>query len=449
MAVTLHSFKNFPSTITPVPGVTVNPADIKAAITAQPDWNARKSNPAFIPNINNKVSVVIDGVINAIVPSDGYRTEQKDAWGKEFTQKRNWTIVAGIATVLVAGGAYISKPKPPMTLTMASVAGLIATVALGYRTWVASTEQAGWSINPVQVIAEKRSQAYREGFLFVKNNELRLDDRSATAAILPLEVNYLFKDYFDIKLLHLLSNDPTNDAQKKAWLDAFTSDNPVSQDVLKYAHKEPTPIPVQYQKVSHDYEVLHAQLKEIRRYYEGLRTQALTEKNQTLGQIENNRRLLMITPDLILANYTSAAQKKRDKLLRNKHSDKAKINKDYNRKIVQYHDNYRAAVTVIDLALQPRIDAAHRKLEQDLQSIKVNEDSAHAPYYNYARGLLEYAKQMQQDVKYSTEIPKFSPPHVAATAPRYEDIKSDDIQDETLRVWFKQPSAPPLEDLGD
>lgn len=157
----------------------------------------------------------------------------------------------------------------------------------------------------------------------------------------------------------------------------------------------------------------------------------------------------MITPDLILANYTSAAQKKRDKLLRNKHSDKAKINKDYNRKIVQYHDNYRAAVTVIDLALQPRIDAAHRKLEQDLQSIKVNEDSAHAPYYNYARGLLEYAKQMQQDVKYSTEIPKFSPPHVAATAPRYEDIKSDDIQDETLRVWFKQPSAPPLEDLGD
>ena len=161
----------------------------------------------------------------------------------------------------------------------------------------------------------------------------------------------------------------------------------------------------------------------------------------------------MILPKLALENYKSAAKARRDKLLRKTPKDAVKIKQNYDRKISECNRNYRAAEAVIDLTLQPRIDAANLKYDQDLRAIRLTEDTEHASCYTYARGLLEYAKQMKQDATYAAEIPKFSQQHAApiASAPPYEEITGENIQlqDESLRAWFKPPSAPPLEDLVD
>lgn len=396
MAVTLHSFKNFPSIITPIPVVEVNPAALSHSIKNN-HWESR-SVAVHVTGLNNDQSRFhIDTCIEATVCSQKFRDIQKGLWGSEFSKKITFTILSGIGTVFFAGKAYNSKSTPPVAFAMFSVACLIGTVAVGHKAWTAWIEKAGWSVNPVQVIAQQRTEGYKEGFRLAK--DLKLDQNLQKGVLLPLEVNFLFKEYSKDFCNKLVVIDPTDSSGQHRWLTQFIDLNPVSRAALQSAYDGFAEIPRKFEQITNFYENLLKRIQDIQKLFTSIRTERTRERNNNITKIEDYRNLALAPFKAYHDAQIQAAKQKCKAALRKVHSNKKKIKAEYSAEVTRQNLIYAAYSTPIILYAQYEIGKVEASYKRAIDQINTDEKQAIIFYYTPARQCLAQAKDLidQQD----------------------------------------------------
>lgn len=383
----------------------------------------------------------IDGVVRAKITSDAFRKEKAKHWEKVHEDTKQWSWVEGGMTGLLLAGTIatgiLSSPLVATALGVATVAGLILTTYSISNTYEASRQIDGWKSSPLKKLAHERVRAYREGFAYVYNHDLKLypDDlklsgpSSHTAVLVPAEVLFLFDRYFKQFCEPLLTTrEPTTDQGKKEWLDQFTHLNPVSQNALSYAHDGHMPIPEKYLRVSYDYEVLHSQLTDLRTEFNKLRDQRCDETRNIIRQIEYNRELALIPFKATLAYWENQALTERDTKLRQAESveDVEEIQEAYRSEMRKYQVYYLAAIVPVNLYYDNQVNQARSSLERILEEINRNEANSHAPYFNYAKELLNYAWQVKNTPHFVYQPQPFTPDAVfqipTPSAPPPEEI---------------------------
>lgn len=344
---------------------------------------------------------LIDTSIKARIPSENYRQEKVSHWTSVHGAVKQWAWIEGglgaLLAVAAAGAAFHSAaPIAIAALGVCSVASLVFMSMNISKTREASRQIAGWSVNPLEKIAQARADAYRVGFPYILAQDLKLQVGMASPSkiLLPEEVTFLFERHFDQFTRKLLAQSPHTEQGKKEWLDAFTSCNPVSNKALMYAYNQ---VPEKFLRVSYDYEILYKQLTDLRGEFDRLRRERRAESDKVIKGINQNRALALAPFAAALTYYQLEARRERDeKLAKTKDDSKIReINKEYDAAIFKYEAYHMAATLPVNALFDSQVATAKENLRSILAEIKKNEASSHAPYFNYAWGLVDYARKVK------------------------------------------------------
>ncbi len=383
----------------------------------------------------------IDGVVRAKITTDTFRKEKSKHWEKVHEETKQWSWIEGGVTGLLLAGTIatgiLSAPMVAAALGAATIGGIILTAYSISNVYEATRQIDGWKSSPLKKLAHERVRAYDRGFAYVYEHNLKLypDDlklsgpSSHTAVLVPAEVLFLYDRYFKQFCDPLLTTrEPTTSQGKKEWLDQFTHLNPVSQHALSYAHDGHMPIPEKYLRVSYDYEVLHAQLTDLRTEFNKLRDRRCDETRGIIHQIESHRELAMIPFKGMLAYWENQAIVIRDSKLSHAKTveEVEEIHGEYRSEINKYHAYYLAAIVPVNMYYDTQVNRARASLENILEEIDRTEATSHAPYFNYAKGLLNYAWQVKNTPHFVYQPQPFTPDAVfqipAPSAPPMEEI---------------------------
>ncbi len=380
-------------------------------------------------NYKNKQTYIIDNLIKADVPDQNFLTIQRHIWKREKNWYLSISILSGIVTACGFVGAVKKRAEHPVAVAIgvASLAGAIFTAYTIFRWNDASNQVKGWEKDPCEKIAQARSQAYKSGFRFVKQHNLRLIDPSNHAILLQEEVEYLYESYFNSFCESLLDGKAVvGDAAQHQWLNDFTRDNPVARDVLEYAYRQ---VPDKFAQVSSDYEALHAQLSHLRDQFTQMRTQRRQETQNIMDDIERNRRAALLPLKLIYDGFVEEAGQEQNRKLSGANLERtAQIIHEYEMKVQKYKNYLRMASAPVHHYFDGQLANARRELKTILAQIDRSESAAHAPYFNYSKGLLEYARNL-------------------ITQPMFEYVQQPLPQNAYNIPAVQQPSAPPAEHL--
>ena len=356
-------------------------------------------------NYKNKQTYIIDNLIKADVPDQFFRKTQKYNWNIEKGRYQAISILSGIITACGLVEVVKKRAEHPVAVAIgvASLAGALFTAYNISRWNDASNQVKGWEKDPCEKIAQARSQAYKSGFRFVKQHNLRLIDPSNHAILLEEEVEYLYLEHCDNFYGSLLNKTVIGEQAQHEWLNLFTHYNPVARHVLEYAFGD---VPDKYVQVCKDYEALHDQLSHLRYQFTQMRAQRRQETQNIIESIERNRQVALLPFNLIYDGYVENARQERDtKLIRAKVEEKAQIEEEYQSKVQKYMNYRRMASAPVNLYFDGQVANAGRELENILSQINRSESEAHAPYFNYSKGLLEYARNLKNQPAVHYEQP--------------------------------------------
>lgn len=324
----------------------------------------------------------VDQCIEAKVPSDNFRERAVQHWqGKQSSHKTHaWTAVG----LTIASLGAIATPLPYIAL-----ASLVTAVYAGvqFYKWGQTVHQiASWQLDPAIQIASERKKAYEKGFSYVYNNNLKLVDTSRHAVLLPHEVEYLYNRYFDHTCVDLLAQKCVTDQQKKKWLDAFSTDNPISQKVLMYVFER---VPEIFAALSHNVESILASLKNIAKDFSNLRMQRNNEADRLLQEIESHRTTALTIPNAALKNKLSEARDayhERRAYATGAYKDQLK--KEYKLEKEKYKALHAVAVLPINLYFDGKAKEVRDELSATLALIARQEANAFSPYYEYSQNIM-------------------------------------------------------------
>lgn len=351
-------------------------------------------------DVPNKETWVIDHCIKAVIPSAEFRGAQVNLWSNARTKTQNFSILTGLIGAASAGGAIIKRGSPmAIALGVISAVGFFFMAVEIYVVTRQTKQVEEWQKDPCQTILEKRDQAKSEGFLYVKTHNLKLDRTSLKAYITPEEVVGLYDEYFEQFCNRLLAGEGlrTTDEAQHQWLNDFTSSNPVSEAVLTFACGL---VPEKYAAVSRDYEALHQVLTDVRSQFKRMRTERQNEAERILKNIETNRHIALAPFDAMKAVAESRADQRHSEGLRKSKTpeEKAKNSQEYIDSIIKYDQYYRFATAPVNAYFDGQRQQANSALREAIEQINRHEASAHAPYYYYARRLLEHARVLHQQI---------------------------------------------------
>jgi hypothetical protein len=143
----------------------------------------------------------------------------------------------GVISILFGIGAKQAAANPIAKIVLCvSVVASFILACINWRNYKGSNELKGKSdLLPAHSIACTRAQAYERGFLYVRERNLKLGSDAHYPCLLPCEVEFLFDEYVSQYSTSLLEQNPQSEEEKKAWLAAFKTNNPLSDDLFLYA----------------------------------------------------------------------------------------------------------------------------------------------------------------------------------------------------------------------
>lgn len=323
----------------------------------------------------------IDQCIRVTVPSNSFRSMAIQRWEerKSSHKTRAWSAVA--ITALSIGAAVAYSPL----IAIASLISAVYAAIHFQRASQASTQIEGWKTDPAQKLALERKKAYENGFSHVYCNDLKLNERSHCAILLPFEVEYLFNRYYDRICTDLSAQKCVTDRQKKEWLDRFRADNPISEGVLRYVYGE---VPQEYAALSRNFETIAASLRNIEVEFSNTRAQRKAEATQTINGIESQRTLACVVPNGALQYKLREARDERDRQIQIGLLDRSEIEREYEAKKSKYYAIYAAALLPINIYFDGKVREAKEALNTVLNAISQQEANAFSPYYDYAKQIV-------------------------------------------------------------
>ncbi|MBS0649455.1 MAG: hypothetical protein JSS10_09585 [Verrucomicrobia bacterium] len=336
-------------------------------------------------------------------PSDEFRKHQVHLWNNHKKQAEDkhwaWSVTTiGAALIGIAGGIGIaSKDLFGMLGTSAAatvekfapwIAGagfVLAAVSIffviseSYSISDAEKQIDKWKADPVAQVGRERNKAHAYGFSYIYSHDLKLGNNpSHTRCFHPKQVEHEYKKYADRFFEKLLP--PA--ADKRAWMDEFSSYNPLASALMKYGFGH---VPEHMDKVVQDYTKLEAFLKDIRTSYEDFKSKERTLAKEHID-VTNKERNTLLHPSLEIYNTQLAAAKKiRDDVL-DKHplqtdpaNEKARANYNAAKKILDEDYALRTA------PITKKYDAKVKEIEQqrDARIAKLEAQKSHQLINNY------------------------------------------------------------------
>ncbi len=391
----------------------------------------------FVKDIDKNTMFEIDTAIRAVVPSKRICQDKASHWQPKLIEAKRFTLIGGIAGVLAlaatATAAAFSFNYVVKALGVATLGVLSITFYQYSKAREASRQIDGWQApskdytQAAARLANERSLAYEKGFIYAMENDLKLfDDKlgrgvpsSNTAVLVPSEVQLLYTRYIDSFCNMHLNSDPKTDREKKAWLSTFTTNNPFSKSVLDYAHKgSAREIPERLLLISNDFDVLNAQLTDLRSEFKKLREQRSNETQSIIEEIKSNRKQDLAQFIVMHQSAIAHAKAKRDHDLSINKLTPEQINNEYNKIEAQYNRFLELASRGVNSYYGNQLSSAKETLDLIIAQISKNENSSHACFYDYARDLLVLAKKINQDSSFVYTPQDYKPEHIfKITAP--------------------------------
>ncbi|MGD0665861.1 MAG: hypothetical protein ABSA17_09100 [Rhabdochlamydiaceae bacterium] len=206
---------------------------------------------------------VVDAAIKVEAPSDSFRKLQID----------RWSMVRDVANKQESRGLFELFEERVST--------------------VATREKNNWNVSSVERVAMQRTLAYRNGFSYVYQNNLKLDGKGH-GVLHPIEVQTMYERYFSNFCSSLLKQDDLLDFECKSWLNTFFQYNPFSARLMKYGLNE---VPEQLRELSEDFKQLAIfYLRKDRTGMISVEDKRITDELITSYEIE--RKALLLQPDL-------------------------------------------------------------------------------------------------------------------------------------------------------
>ncbi len=350
---------------------------------------------------NQKQAVYeIDRCIRARVPSLAFRQGAVELWNGRSSSHRTWAWSSVALTGIGVGMAIAYSPY----FAVAALASAIYAGVQFKRYGKAADQMRKWEMDPAELLASTRKEAYAKGFAYAYQNDLKLNEKSQHAVLLPFEIEYLFNRYLERTCQNLSHQTCVSNSQKKVWLDQFRNLNPVSRDLLKYVYQN---VPERYASITHNFEGLAISLKNIESEFRSSRKEQQRESKELIEQINSQRKLAVAVPSLALSYKLNEASSIREEKLR-AGGNRREIEAEYDASVRRYQVIYAAAILPITLYFSSKVKEAQESLKKVLKEIDRQEESAFSPYYDYAQEIVS-ATQAAQNENISYNQPPFNP----------------------------------------
>lgn len=349
-----------------------------------------------------RTTYLVDRCIRVKIPSDALRQDRVKHWEEKKREAHHWAWIQGGIAGLCALISKIGTRAMP-ELSLFTIGGAIGGSLLCYlnirKGAEASYQVNGWNTSPLEKIANDRKTAYKEGFLHVYKNDLKLSSQQTSSRhnlLLPFEVQFLFERYFTQFCDRLMQRTPLSEQSKKEWLDDFTDHNPVTENLLRYAYEGQ--LPAKYAQVSKDYETLRKQLSDVRATFRSLRQQHRKKIQAVIDQINADRENALLAFNAMHAHWTRyAAMVRLEKIGKANNLEKQQeIENEYQDMLHRYQTYHSIATLPIRKTFDNQVSNAKAQLAFILDHIKTSEATSHAPFFSYAWGLLSYAQQIKE-----------------------------------------------------
>jgi hypothetical protein len=369
----------------------------------------------------------IDSCIRVRAPSWAFRQECITHWNDAKATLKNVTWMNGAALVLSGAGALFSLANP-FLLTIFGVTAVVTSifVGLGFHKISKANEQiAAWSIDPAEVVAKQRAEAYRQGFAYAYRNDLKIGAQPSKNGVLhPAEVQYLYQIYFPNFCSTLLNKNLDNKSQ---WMIDFLAVNPLSPVVIRYVSGQ---IPYALQAVANDYAKLENILKDIQKHFAGLKSDVRDQASKTIDMYNNQRTAALVPLQLARDHYVSTARAELDLKLKTELDLETRrtLQKEFDAQVEKYDLFYSVAAAPINLYFDSQIQQTRITRDNAIRDISYHESQNLAIYYPAAKDLLQRAFFMwtQQTAyqplhfdQYNTFVPPL--PSAPSMAPSFQD----------------------------
>ncbi len=391
-------------------------------ISASP-YPVRSGSKVYQPNLKDRVEQIdsnedlnhsvyaIDSSIWAKIFSELFRNDKAQYWQEKLGTAKQWAwIQGGVAALIALGAAGAAATKiHPYVVAATSICSVALMIFCGInlgKAFEASRQIKGWNTDPLKEIADARLKAYKEGFPYVFNKNLKLPPNTTSNCqiLLPSEVKHLFKKYFGKFCTDLLSKKPSNDPTTKEWLRRFIDCNPIAKAVLTFVYEK---VPENYEKISLDYGILHTHLTNTHSEY--IRNNINTSRNLALAPLE-----------AAFTYYVEKADTDRQENRKGKTDEEIqKIEEEYTDKASKYLSFHLAATAAINFLFDQKIIEAESNLQSVLNNIQTNEASSNAKHFDCAWKLLEGAKGLKEGLNnFSYDSPTFFSEEIVFDIPK-------------------------------
>lgn len=383
--------------ISPVQGMYVPVPEMIETAVKRDVLNARIQ---LVVQASLKDTYTIDRSIQVSVPSASFRGDAASHWESRQSSHRAW----GWTAVVLTAPALAALLTPVPYIALAAVVTVVYAAVQFHRAGQASDQVAKWREDPAAKLALERTKAYEQGFSYVYHKNLKLGESSRHAVLLPHEVEYLYHRYSERTCTDLSARRCASDSQKKEWLDSFRTDNPISQEVLRYVFGN---VPEELSQLSRNFEGIAASLRHIAADFSELKEQRSSEAKQMIRGIESQRTAALMIPGTALDYKLNEAFQRREQRLREGESS-VQVDRDYENEKNNYNAVYNIAVLPINSYFDGKVSEVQGALKETLRVITRQEAHAFSPYYEYSQGLIA-ATLAAKDPGYVYHQPAFNP----------------------------------------
>lgn len=349
----------------------------------------------------------IDNCIRARVLSDSFRAQMVDHWDaiKKPASITAWTCtsVAAVSVLAALAGAVYLVAVTPFAIYGAYTHFFEASHA--------SKQANRWGTSPAETIAKHRTDAYKQGFAHIYHNG------AVRKTLLPFEVAYLFEKYLDTTCSNLLNKQCPTERSKKAWLDQFRTDSPLSSSFLRCAYGQ---ILWPYSEISSRFEQLASALQTIQLEFDLARQNSRSDTDARLKEIESQRTLMLNLPRVTRDEAIRQADKQFNEGFIAGEEYTQRRDK-HEQEVQRVRALYSMVAAPINAYFDGKISEAKQSLAHTLTAIAKEEATAFSLYYERARSILEAARNARNP-EFSPpaiDIPLFHPPQLPAFELRY------------------------------
>ena len=340
---------------------------------------------------NSTCTYLVDGLIRVTAPSESIRLSATNHWEGKKNEANWWRkFHIGVIVGSVALTALAALAAPPIAVAgvVWIAVGAIFATKNSNRMEAAQKQIDQWNVHPAQSVADERARAYKNGFFYALNLNLKgsFGITSPQNILHPSEVTWLYeqalRDLMNDVITQMQRQNITSYAKTK-WVERFISENPLALQSLAYAY-EPNDLRRQVlESWSYSFDAYKQDVITTQKSFETRKNQIRSRAQEEIRQLEEQRALALNLP-LSLKNASDQEAKRiRDVKIKSIFSTSTikEINDEYQQALNDNKALYLISTNPINLYYDEKISDIKKTEAAYLQQIDQEKDLGMSPYF--------------------------------------------------------------------